>query len=448
MKKLFKKILAVGLAASMVMGMAVTSFADEETTEPEVTTTAAEIWANGKDIKAKGDNPAVPYKTYVKEISDLLADETAEEVEAVAEETEATEETETTEEVQVGLNAELGENCKYVFSVTGTDVEDVAEAYTNGKGLKSNLAKAAYKKAKNDTPANVTVTAGKEAGVARIWIAEVNKEKEVVAYSNFDVTVYEAPKKFTVAATIDEKTVEKKATVNVGTSVSLSVVLPEGVTASEETTYTWSVKAPKDAAETAYSIEADGKTATFKVSAMSKAGKTDKYTVVCVNNQSQKKATFAVTVTNDLTTVRLPETTMDSAAEAKVETTLGWASAPADGKYVATTDIEATAFDTTDKIKLYVANGTVDSEAAQKYVTVGEKADKFKFTGEKSKALTAKFDKKTGNITLVAKKGTTDGTTATVVMAVTHADKTIDVYVMPVTIGTASAESGDTSTEG
>ena len=200
-------------------------------------------------------------------------------------------------------------------------IEAVADAYENGKGKKSDLAKASYKKgnAKKETVDSIQITAGKEAGNAVIWIAEVTKAKEIVAYATIDCTVKMAPKKFSVAATIDEEKFEKKATVNVGKAVALEVAFPENTEEPDaETTYTWTVKGPKNVTEDAYTLTGNDAEATFTAKAMTTTAKADKYTITCVNDQSQKKAKFTITVTNNLTDVKLGDIELDNADEAKV----------------------------------------------------------------------------------------------------------------------------------
>lgn len=439
MKNLFKKILAIGLAASMTMGMAVTSFA-EEPTDPE-TSAAVEVWVNGKDIKEKKKDDVVVVeadlnKTYVKELADLVV---ADAGEAVAEEAGEGEGTKT--EPQVGLNAELAEGCKYVVAVSDkadTEITTVEQAIVKGKAAKCDLAKASYKKAndKKEIPANITVTAGKKAGTAVIWVAEINKAKEVVAYASFEVAVKEAPKKFSIEipATEDAEAIAKKATVNVGTSVALAVVLPEEVTASDDTTYTWTVKGPKGVTEDAYTLTGNDAAATFKATAMTTTAKADKYTITCTNDQSQKKAKFTVTVVNDLTDVKLGDIKLDNADEAKVVKELVCnADYTVEAAYAPAAVEGVVPYATTDKVKLYVAE-VPEGEAKAYTIDEAGKNPKFQFTGTKAKALTAKIDKQ-GKITLTAKKGTEGGTQVQLIWVSTHADKTIDVYTTIVTIG-------------
>ncbi len=508
MKNLFKKILAIGLAASMTLGMAVTSFAEDEVadggdditvtepaepgdenTDPETPAEPeapaaeydAEVWVNGKDVKANEDKKieADLNKTAVIALADLLAEDTAED-EKPAETTSSTEATEApaqSEEepaaqaeaaesgsetegdetpattpstgstttppeeevkVQIGLSKELPEKTKYIFSVLEASEENTIEKAFDAKfkGAKSKKASVKFDK----KTASFKVTAGKEAGAVEVWIAEYNsKSKAITAYTSFDVIVKMAPKKFTVEipATEEAAAVAKKATVNVKDEITLAVNTGEEVV-SEDATYTWTVKAPKtvteETAKDFYTLTANGKTATFATKAVTSATKVDKYTITCVNDQSQKKATFAVTVTNDLTTVTLGAVAMDSAADAKIVKELTWGT-----DYTATGAVATEAYSTTDKVKLYISK-EVDTEDAKTWeVDTSKKTPKFKLTGEKSKALTAKFDKY-GKITLTAKKGTEAGTQAQVIMVVTHNDKSIEVYTMVVTMGAKADE--------
>lgn len=423
MKRLFKKLVALGLAATMTLGMAVTSAATDAGSSGEPTAAAAEVWVNGKDVKANANKniEADLNKTFVMNLDDIVKGSAT-----------------------IGTSAiddKLDDDCKYVVSVTDTTVTAVANAFDNNgaKGKKSDSAKAAFKKAndKKGIAANVTVTAGKEAGkTVRVWIAEYHKkDKAIASYGYFDVVVKEAPKKFTIGKSgVDGK----KATINVKEEITLSVALPEGVTASDDTTYKWAVKAPKDIEATAYTLTENNETATFKATAMSKVAKADKYTITCTNVQSGKKATFSVTVANDLVSYAIADQQIASAASAKVEATIGWSCETELGLALNATEGK---LDTTDKVKVYVSKD-VDTESAKTW-TVDEtkKTPKFSLTGTKSSELKAKFDKKTGKITLTAKKGTADGTKAQVIIVMTHADKTIDVQTFAVTIGTAGGNS-------
>ncbi len=416
MKNLFKKIVALGLAATMTLGMAVTSVAADENNEASV---VAEVWVNGKDIKANEKKQIEEdlNKTFVKNIADIVK-----------------------ESATIGASAiddELNVGCSYVTSVTDTTAT-IAEAFDDkGKGVKSDYAKAAFKKAneKKGIAANVTVTAGKKAGeTVRVWIAEYNKKEKVVAsYGYFDVVVKEAPKKFDLSVA----GVAKKATINVKDTVTLDVTLPEDATASADTTYKWEVKAPKNAAEGSYALTpaTDGKSATFTANKMSAIAKADKYAITCTNVQSGKKAKFTVTVANDLVSYAIADQKMESAASEKQTLTLGWSCETDMGLAL---NVEEKKVDTTDKIKVYVSDDVDTDEAKTWEVDETGKTPKFKLTGDKSKLVTAKFDKKTSQIVLTAKKGTEDGATAQVIVVITHADKSIDVETFTVTVGTAA----------
>ena len=534
MSKLLKKLIALGLVATMAMTSTVTSFAEGEgttVTETETPTTGEEnteeekkeeadeavVWVNGKDVKAntKKKIEAKLNKTYVKALADLMVEGTtdsgdvttpassteapessdvsdsqteapANEVadgsdsssqsEAPAEDPKESESTSTTKPAeeekvvaQVGLNKTLGAKVKYLVSVTDKEVTDYTKAFPNNKANKSNLAKATYKAAKaGKNEANITVTAGKEAGAAKVWVAEFDSAKKaIIAYNFFEVEVKMAPSKFTVQIpgkeAVEEKKdsegnviqkaqdavapITKKATVNVTEEVELEVKIDKPVDTdgksqvSAGATYTWTVKAPKGAKETTnYTIVSNGTAATFTALAMTTATKADKYTLTCTNDQSGKKSTFAVTVTNDMSDVKILDVKMESAAEAAQETKLQWNTEA----YKTTTaaafkDGEDVVYATTDKVKVYISEA-VDTESAKTWeLNTSGKAPKFKLTGTKSKALTAKMAKD-GTITLKAKKGTAAGTQAQVILAVTHADKTIDVYTFVVTIGAKAEE--------
>ncbi|MBQ8613092.1 MAG: hypothetical protein IJ416_02605 [Ruminiclostridium sp.] len=544
MSKLLKKLVALGLVASLAATSTVTAFAEDGTidvtggtvtaedgdanTDPDAGTgtedgktdeTPAEdpkeeadeavVWVNGKDIKAndKKKIEAKLNKTYYIDITDLLAadagktegetttadteaptpsesnsvseteapanevadgSESASESEAPAADPDAptssssSSTTEPAEEEEkeptLGLKSEGGKYLVNVLPAPGKDEEanTYADAFDtekdkvikNADGAK--MAKASFDKKSG----GIKVVAGKTAGSIEVWVAELDADKEIVAYNFTTVEVKMAPAKFTVEIPAVEEVkgedgkvtqeakeaIAKKATVNVGTAVDLALnITTENV--SEDATYTWTLKAAKGAEEkTNYTLEGKGTKATFTPVAMTTATKADKYTITCTNDQSGKKATFAVTVTNDISAMTFGDIALESAAAAASELKLLWNT----DVYKTTT---AAAFKnskgevvyaTTDKIKAYVTS-TIDTEEAKAWTITSNKGkDKFTLTGEKSSALAVKIAKD-GTITLKAKKGTEDGTKVQVTFAVTHADKTIDVYTAVVTIGEKKA---------
>ena len=602
MKKLFKKILAIGLAASMTLGMAVTSFAEEQTPEAPKSTENVEVWVNGKDVKANdakgikadlnktanvlladlkatGAAPIVVVEdleevtavsvegvtktgtlTYTAkvtptDISATIEDETkltagttltydadkktwsastdglkitgepkstskiVIEGEWIAKDTDAKATALTIKENATpkfgsvvtfkngtldGLSESLAKGNKYVISVIDAPVAEkdkeveantIEDAFdlTKGKAVKTTVKRATAKFDKKTNTFNVT--AGKESGKVEVWIMEFNsKAKEVVACTHFDVTVKDAPKKFSVVMPeikeeekVTREEIEKKYTTFVGdTSVDLLVKLPEGVKADATTTYTWSVKTPKN--ETAFvyhTTEADEltdaekklagdanvvvvvqgeesetvKVGVFfqKLSAPTKGGS---YTVTCTNDQSGKKASFKFTVVNNVTKIDLKPVILANAYTAKqsAELVLG-------KDYTITTDLydftatkdtpALAALDTTDKIKAYVTSNVESSFAEGEdgedtfspkgfTLTQDEKKDTFKLV-DKCKEVSAKLDK-TGKLIISAKKGTLPGTQAKLVLVATRKDKRISVYETLITVGVPAAtiEAGET----
>ena len=568
MKKLLKKILAVGLSATMMLGMAVTSFATgEDEAEPTTPTTpaapSATVWVNGKDVKANSAKKisASYAKTAEVKLADLKAAEqkyayiieedyktkvtadlsavtkegtlvykkmvtassnenvkvTIKDASAVAvgtytysaavaasgsvaaqaakwsnasgvalaadaisvSGTPAADDTftvalawDTTEckdaknvavkegatvaedtvvkvvqQVREGLTASLPAKTKYLISVTGTDVTTYTDAFPSNKATKSTMASAKYDK-KNS---KFIVTAGKEKGTGKVWIAEYSSvKKAITCYESFDLTVNMAPSKFTIqipAVKADaEKKIEakdaitKKTTVSVGDTISLETLVSkpaaEDVTAT--TTYKWEVKLPKNAKAEDVTITPaqDTKTATIKFNKIPVATKSTNFTITCTNVQSQKKATFKVTVNNDITSVTLPAIAVKNAYEDKQNATvkLGADTANIVIKTKASGNEAVTKLDTTDKIKVYVAN--IPEDATDKGYTKedGEKKDTFKLTA-KCKEISAKLSKE-GVLTVTAKKGTMPGTQAKLLFVVTHKDKNIDVYESTITVGT------------
>ena len=410
MKGLLKKLLGLSLVGVIAVSSVFASFAADETpagdepTVGESVVKEATVWVNGKDVKANEKKGIVAAKNKTATL--------------------------TLEEI--GLNKTITDGYKYVISVTGTDVTDVAKAFdSKGKGLKSNLAKAAVK-AKDSS---VTITAGKEAGSAVIWVAEVDKKaKTVGAYAKINCTVKMAPSKFTIEVpkTGSAEAITKKTTLTVGSSVTLAVNVSKPETGVDEsTTYTWSVKLPKNAAidkNIAFEEGDTEGTCTFTFKEMVNATKAESYTITCVNDQSQKKSTFKVTVVNDITAVTIGDAetiAIADATEAKQTATV---------KATIATNAGANVADSTDKIKVYIAGTDKIGEGEGYTLTVGEKKDTFKLT-TKSKEVSAKY--KDGDITLTAKKGVA-GKTVKLLVVVTHKDKTIDVYEKLVTVAAAA----------
>ncbi|MBO4415905.1 MAG: hypothetical protein J5824_08005, partial [Lachnospiraceae bacterium] len=166
-----------------------------------------DIWINGKDNK----KAETYYKSMSKELTDLID--------------------------------ALPDGCKYIASVTDTTVEDVADAFgTGGKAKKSNTAKVSIK-AKDG---KVVVTAGKTAGIVRVWVAAYDsKNKKIEASNHFDVKVGIAPKKLylTKDSTGEKSAAVKSIILNKGETGTV-FVNADGAELSPYSSFTW--EAPKD----------------------------------------------------------------------------------------------------------------------------------------------------------------------------------------------------------
>ena len=350
---------------------------------------APDIWVNGKDVKDKNDSTKSVYnKTYTKALSDL--------------------------------QLELPEDCKWVVSVTDTAVTEASGAYVSGKAKKSNLAKASFKSSSEG--GNITVTSGKEAGTARIWIAAVDKKKEIKASAYFDVKVGIAPKKLYLTKTSkgEKSGAVKSIMLNMGDEESI-FVNADGTELSAYSTFKWDASSDKDGLLNITPSE-DKQSATISLSKAPSDGKVKKVKINVVCNESGKKAAITVMVANAVKSFSGLDTAvqMDSAADKAVAKEL---------------EIEAVCSASgtpTDKIKVYVTTALKEGEGYQ--VTDGKK-----FSQDSSAKAKIKATYKNGKFTVTAPKGTADGTKVRVLIAVTHADKTVDVFESGViTIGTAT----------
>ncbi len=330
-----------------------------------------DIWVNGKDNKKT--------ETYNKSMTKALSD----------------------------LGISLPDDCKWVVSVTGTDVTEAANALSSGKGKKSNIAKASYK-AKDG---NIVVGSGKTPGVVRVWLIAVNKKKAAEESAYFDVTVGTAPKKIYV--TKDDAGEAGDAVKTVALSVGESVVFfanANGTALSSYTSFTWEALKDKDCLQIT-ALE-DTRCAEIRVISAPEGGKVLNASIQVTNVQSGKKVKIKVPITNSVVSVTglANEKTLGSAAEEAVEEDLGYSFVCSDGSAV-----------TTDKIKVYVTSATEEGEG----YTLSN--NKFKLSG-KSSSVSVKYNKNDGSFKLKAKKKTAAGTQVRVLIVATHADKTIEVF--------------------
>ncbi|MBO4415994.1 MAG: hypothetical protein J5824_08460 [Lachnospiraceae bacterium] len=329
---------------------------------------APDIWVNGKDNKKE----EIYKKSMTKAVSELISS--------------------------------LPDDCKYVLSVTDTTVEDADAAFSSGKGKKSDIAKASYKKADDA----VVVTAGKKEGTARIWIAAVDKKKAVQASGYFDVLVGMAPKKIYITKEkgADVKDAVKSVALSTGESVWL-YANANGTELSSHAKFTWT--ATKGADNLEITPSASTQSAKISVKAAPTDGKVIKATVTMMNVESGKKVNCSVMIVNEVVSITGLSTdlTLESALEAAVEKQLDYKFVCADGGET-----------TTDKIKVYT---TAALDEGTGYSNNGNK-----FTiSSKSKI---KITYKNSEFKLKAAKKTANGTKCRILVVVTHSDKTIDVF--------------------
>lgn len=282
MKKTFKKVLAIFLAAiTLITASAITTISFAE----EATPCDFNVWVNGKDTKANTAKNIVAsyYKTATKQHTGYYM------------------------------------GGKWTVLVTPSDVDTVSEfialfdadkktALTDtGKTAAANAKKIATAKIKDGL---ITVTAGKEAGLANVWVYEVNnktivndtsvegKEIEPKCYTICTKTAASSIVLTTTAANlgtgkilVDKARSESKiiCTLNNGAESQTATVVYIGDKKIDATASTYTV-ANSDAtiATAVYSAEAG----TITVTPV-KDGKT---TVTVTNTQSGKTAKLAVTV--------------------------------------------------------------------------------------------------------------------------------------------------------
>ncbi|MBP5184880.1 MAG: hypothetical protein J6113_07220, partial [Lachnospiraceae bacterium] len=328
-----------------------------------------QIWVNGKDTAKEN----IFHKTFKKAVADLIG--------------------------------ALETGCKYIVSVTETSVTDAAAAFPGGKGLKSDTAKASYK-AKTGT---VDVVAGKKAGTVRVWIASYNsKTKEIKDSGYFDIEVGVAPKKVFVAkeSGAAPAAAVKGILLNLGEKEQIFANGPDAL--SPYSTFTW--VATKGAEYLKITPSGDTQSAQIEVVSTPTNGKVFKATVVVTNVESGKKVNLSVSVVNE--TVRYEgmdeELVLDSAVTAAVQKQLEY-----------TPVCHNTNAPSTDKVKVYTTTNTTDGMG---YSVTN---NKFKLL-EASKKVKATL--KNGVITLKAAKKTEAGTKLRVIIVVTHADKTVDIF--------------------
>ncbi len=315
--------------------------------------------------------------------------------------------------------------CKAIVSVTDTTVTSYEDAFSNGKGQKSSIAKASYKSGK------VVVTAGKTEGTARVWLAAYDsKKKAVKACGYVDIIVGTAPKKVFVvkleyafgnssagengvssssgAATPipDISNAVKSISLNAGESVAL-LAGADGTELSMYSKFFWTVT--KDGGCLEVVPSEDKKSAIISVKSAPTTGKPVKAKLVVTSMESGKKANCTILISNEVTGFKgfTDAISIESAKDAAKQ------------KDIKLEPICSANGKTTDKIKVYITDSTGKEE--------GYTCDGKKFTLT-SKSKSIKVSYKNGTVTLKAAKGTENGTTAKLIVVATHADKTVDVF--------------------
>ncbi len=406
MKNLFKKILAVGLAAAMSLGMAVTSFAGDEGTEGTEETTETEV-ATPKFLDAEKEEISV--------IADGLW--LAGSMEAVL--SEDSEKTTDLSKMVIYTDAEAPEGGKVIVGVTKSDAE--AAAVSKGKVTKDtdadNILKASYKA----EDSSITLKPNKAAGTVKVWAVVLDAENEIAASASITVTVKSAANKISFYEEVEVPAEEEDGEATTAKNTLKSVVIPVG--SGETISFEALGKDNKVTEDASYTYEIDEKFAdnievteitensiTVNAIALDKDGEEEdaayvakvvktKVAVIC--KESGKKATITVTVTNPATDIA-PAFAEDSASALLYE------------KDTATVVINAVTADenmpTTDKVKVYVAapaqeevkdeEGNVVTAAAVQF-GLDENGKLTKFT--KSKAVAAKLNAD-GTVTLTRKE--------------------------------------------
>ncbi len=399
MKRLFKKIVALGLAATMAMGMAVTSFAADETGNT-VGTSSVEETVETPTFKDADGNAigteaiAGPWLAGNKKATLGISGNE-----------------QNLAEVKVNVTAQAPTKGKVLVAVSKTTVTEAP--YADGKVVKDAEADAIVKASYKAKDNAIILKANKAAGTARVWTIITNSEKKVAAASYFDVTVKAAANKIKLTQTIGESTNDvKKIAVPVGKTVEIDItgLSKEKGTDGKEVATTdatfYAVVADKNTENVSAEV-VDGKLV-VKALALAKDKKTGEYTAKAVSakvtvycGESEKKAAVTITVTNPATDIA-PEFAEGSASALLYE------------KDTATVVINAVTagkdMPTTDKVKVYVAapaaeevkdaEGNVVTEAAVQF-GLDENGKLTKFT--KSKAVAAKINKD-GTVTLTRKE--------------------------------------------
>jgi len=383
MKRLFKKLVALGLAATMAMGMAVTSVAADEG-NAVLGVSGDTITFDGIDAAEAIDGPwlAGNKKATLGESGDKTYDLT---------------------EVKVKVTATAPDGGKII--VGAADDQGTEPKVEKGKiTTKSDIVKVSLKNGE------ISIKANKKSGTARVWTVITDKEKNVTGYSYFDVVVKAAANKITLGYSGDAV---KKISVPVGNTVEIDITglsKEKGADGKqvETTDATFYAEVADKNVENVSAEVVDGK---LVVKALALAKDKDgnyaakavsaKVTVYC--GESEKKAAVTIMVTNPATDIA-PEFAEGSTSALLYE------------KDTATVIINAVTagkdMPTTDKVKVYVAAPAkagvaadeekgIEAVEAIEGLKLSEDGKKVEFT--KSKAVAAKLNKD-GTVTLTRKE--------------------------------------------
>ena len=400
MKRLFKKIVALGLAATMAMGMAVTSYAADGT-DNTVGTSSVEETVETPTFKDADGNAigteaiAGPWLAGNKKATLGISGNE-----------------QNLAEVKVNVTATAPTKGKVLVAVSKTTVAEAP--YANGKVVKDAEAEAIVKASYKAKDNAIILKSSKAAGTARVWTIITNSEKKVAAASYFDVTVKAAANKIKLTQTIGESTNDvKKISVPVGKTVEIDItgLSKEKGTDGKEIATTDATFYAEVADKNVENVSAEVVDGKLVVKALALAKDKDgnyaakavsaKVTVYC--GESEKKAAVTVMVTNPATDIA-PEFAEGSTSALLYE------------KDTATVIINAVTagkgMPTTDKVKVYVAAPAkagvaadeekgIEAVEAIEGLKLSEDGKKVEFT--KSKAVAAKLNKD-GTVTLTRKE--------------------------------------------
>ncbi len=312
-------------------------YLDKDCTEK---TDSAVVWVNGGTVK-QADKSKINYKASVL-YTDLKP-----------------------EAVIIKGKSKTG---KLQVAVTSTFAQPMV---VKGKVTKDKAAEQ-IAKAKIDSKGKITVTAGKQAGTVYLWVYDLRADKTVGETACIEVTAKSAPYKISLFTDSALTTAAKNGTVALGSSAEIyfKSAADRNGAATPDAEFTVSVDA-KSAAYVNAVLEGNKITITPTGLNSAKPGKVIKAKVTLAAKQNTRKVTYTVTIINPI--VKVEALITDSSAKLAMKND------------TATIKLTPSAvdqnFDTTAKIKLYVANSAP---------TIDEKG---RIKVDKAKNITVKIDK-------------------------------------------------------